>query len=194
MNPTKNQKPIYKICTTAILLALATVLSLIKIWQMPLGGAVTLLSMLPLCLISVFYGTGWAIAPCILYGGIQMFVTNPFVWGLSPIILVGCIVFDYLLAFGALSLAGLFRQKGTAGCIAGTAVACIARFISHFVSGFVLFTNLKQFELFGNVFSNHPIIYSFCYNGLYMLPETIFTIIATAIIFRSKIVQKVKPT
>ena len=49
------QKPIYKICTAAVLIALSTVLSLIKVFEMPLGGSITLLSMVPVCLISIMY-------------------------------------------------------------------------------------------------------------------------------------------
>ena len=45
-----------KLAVSAVLIALSTVLSLIKIYELPLGGAITLLSMLPVCLISVMYG------------------------------------------------------------------------------------------------------------------------------------------
>ncbi len=43
---TKN-KPVYKLTVSAVFVALATVLSFIKVIKMPLGGSVTLLSMLP---------------------------------------------------------------------------------------------------------------------------------------------------
>ncbi len=189
MSIANTQKPIYKITTTAILIALSTVLSLIKVFEMPLGGSVTLLSMLPVCLIGIIYGTTYAIAPCLLYGAIQMFLGNPFGWGLTPTMLVGCILFDYIVAFGVLCLAGLFRKHGTLGIMLGITVACIARFVSHFISGYVVFKNLEQFNLFGSVFTNRPVLYSICYNGLYMLPELIITVTAAFLIFRSTAVR-----
>ena len=38
---------------SAIMIALSTVLSLVKVWEMPLGGSITLVSMLPVMLVSV---------------------------------------------------------------------------------------------------------------------------------------------
>ncbi len=187
---TNKQKPIYKLTTTAILLSLGTVLSLIKIWEMPLGGSVTLLSMLPVCLISIMYGPVWAIAPCVLYGAIQMMLSQVFGWGLTPVMLIGCIVFDYLLAFGVLCISGIFRKKGAPGIAGGIALACVVRFASHFISGYVIFKNLEQFELFGSLFTNKPILYSVCYNGFFMLPELLMTTVAAFLIFKSNAVKR----
>lgn len=184
------KKPIYKICTAAVLVALSTVLSLVKVVDMPLGGSVTLLSMLPVCMISVMYGPAFAILPCFLYGVIQLFIGNPFGWGLSPVMLIGCIVLDYLLAYGILCTAGIFRSKGVKGAIFGIILACVLRFVSHFISGFVIFSNLAQFELFGETFVNHPILYSICYNGLYMLPETVLTAAASIPLVKSAAIKR----
>ena len=173
-----------------MLLALSAVLSTVKVFEMPLGGSITLLSMLPVCLISIMYGTAWAVAPCIIYGAIQMFLGNPFAWGLTPQILVGCIFFDYIIAFGVLCFAGVLRKKGFWGIIAGVAIACALRFVCHFFSGVVFFANLEQFKLFGRVFVNHPILYSLSYNGFYMLPELILTVIGAAALFKSKAIKE----
>ena len=50
-----------KLVTSAVMLALASVLSTIKIFQMPLGGSITLLSMLPVVLLSIKYGKKWGV-------------------------------------------------------------------------------------------------------------------------------------
>ena len=184
------QKRIYKIVITAVLLALSTELSTIKVFEMPLGGSITLLSMLPVCLISIMYGTAWAAAPCIIYGAIQMFLGNPFSWGLTPKILIGCIFFDYIIAFGVLCFAGILRKKGFWGIVAGITFACTLRFVSHLFSGVVFFVNLEQFELFGTTFVNHPFLYSLCYNGLYMLPELILTVIGATVLFKTKAIKE----
>ena len=186
-----SKSSIYKLTTSAMLIALSTVLSLVKVWQMPLGGAITLLSMVPVCLISVMYGVRYAIIPCFIYGAIQMFLDNPFGWGLTPAILIGSIFFDYLFAFGILCIAGSFRKYGTGGIIGGVALACFARFISHFISGFVLFANLDQWAAFCKTFVNHPILYSVCYNGFYMLPELIITVIGVTVLCKTGAVNYV---
>lgn len=184
------KKPVYKICTAAVLVALSTVLSLIKVVDMPLGGSITLLSMLPVCMISVMYGPLFAILPCFLYGAIQLFLGNPFGWGLSPVMLFGCIMFDYILAYGSLFIAGIFRKKGALGVILGIISACALRFVMHFISGVVIFANFEQFKLFGDTFVNRPVLYSVCYNGIYMLPETILTAAASVPFVKSAAIKR----
>ncbi|MDD6312961.1 MAG: energy-coupled thiamine transporter ThiT, partial [Firmicutes bacterium] len=56
-----------RLAVSAIMVALASVLSLIKVWQMPLGGSVTLLSMLPIVLVSVVYGIKQGLATSFVY-------------------------------------------------------------------------------------------------------------------------------
>ncbi len=175
-------KNLQKITVSAVLIGLATVLSLVKVVQMPLGGSVTVVSMLPICLISIMYGPVFAIMPCVLYGVIQMVIDGVFGWGLTPATLIGSIVFDYLLAFGILCLAGLFRKKGIKGIIGGVAVALLGRFLSSFISGCIFF---QCFDIF-----NNPYIWSLCYNGAYMLPEIITTAICAALLFKSETVKK----
>ena len=51
----KNKKIVF-IAEAAVMLALATALSFVKLYQAPLGGAVTLFSMMPIMYISFRYG------------------------------------------------------------------------------------------------------------------------------------------
>ena len=66
----------------------------------------------------------------------------------------------------------------------GTALAVALRFVCHFISGAIIFANFDEFVAFGASWVGHPWLYSFCYNGTYMLPELIFTVIAAVILFR----------
>ncbi len=182
----------YKLCVSAVLIALSTVLSMLKIVQMPLGGSVTLLSMLPVALIPLLCGFPFGIVSALVYAGIQIFVDNPFAWGLTPAILIGSIVFDYIVAFGVLSLSGLFAKKGDMGVVLGIVFAIALRFISHFISGFIFFANLEQFYVFGNAFSGQPVLYSLCYNAFYMVPEMVFTAIGTLIFVKTGGFKQVK--
>lgn len=189
-----SKKYVYKMTLSAIMVALATVLSLIKVWKMPLGGSVTLLSMLPIVMVSCMLGLKWGFGSAFVYSLIQLVLgialDGLLGWGLTPVMLIGTILFDYVIAFTVLGIAGAFKSKGTIGICLGTALALALRFVSHFISGYVIFKNLEQFELFGTVFTNRPVLYSICYNGLYMLPEIVITVICAALIFSSKPMKK----
>ncbi len=190
-----SKKPVYKLTLSAIFVALATGLSLIKVVKMPLGGSVTLLSMLPIVMISVMLGVKWGFGSAFVYSLIQMIfgiaLDGLLGWGLTPVLLVGTILLDYIIAFTVLGIAGIFAKKGYAGICAGTVLAIVLRFLSHFLSGFVIFKNLEQFELFGSLFVNRPVLYSFCYNGLYMLPELVITTAVAVILFRLPQVREI---
>ena len=179
----------------AVMIALAFALSCVKMWKMPLGGSVTLLSMLPIVMISVMLGLKWGLGSAFVYSLIQLVLgialDGLLGWGLTPVMLVGTIMLDYIVAFTVLGIAGIFAKKGYVGICGGTALAVALRFASHFLSGFVIFKNLEQFELFGSVFTNHPVLYSLAYNGMYMLPELILTTVAAVILFRLPQVNKI---
>ena len=185
-------KPVYKLALSAIFVALATGLSFIKIWEMPLGGSITLLSMLPITMISIMLGLKWGIGSAFVYSLIQLMfgISEVLSWGLTPVMLVGTMLLDYILPFTVLGVAGAFVKKGYAGICAGVVLALGLRFLSHFLSGVIIFQNLEQFELFGTLFANRPYLYSFCYNGFYMIPEIIITTIAAVLLFRMSSVKK----
>lgn len=164
---------------SAVMIALGYVLSTIPIMQMPFGGKVTLLSMLPIVLIAVKNGPAWGFATAFCYSLTQLASSGVFGWGLTPTILVGAILLDYLVAFTVLGIAGVFGKTRT-GAICGTVLACVLRFLSHFASGVILWANYEQFVVFGKEWVGKPVLYSLCYNGAYMLPELIFTVVGMA--------------
>ena len=185
---------VYKLTLAAILIALATVLSLIKVFKAPLGGSVTLLSMLPIAIISASLGLKWGIGSAFVYSLIQLALgiglDGLLGWGLTPAMLIGTIMLDYVLAFTVLGFSGIFAKKGTWGVVLGTALSILARFLCHFASGFIIFQELEQFEVFGKIFSGKPVLYSLCYNGLYMLPELVITVIFAGVLFGIKPIKK----
>lgn len=171
----------------AIMVALATVLSTIKLYEAPFGGSVTLLSMLPVSVLSIRLGLKWGITGGFLYALLQMFLDLGKVtsWGLTPAALIGCIIFDYLLAFTVIGLAGLFRKKGRIGMIIGIALAMFLRFCSHLVSGTLIF-DIWLPDGWAN-----PFVYSVAYNGAFMLPELIFTVVAVIILTKTAAFRQV---
>ena len=190
----KNKKNIYRLTESAVFIALAVVLSVIKIWQMPLGGSITLVSMLPICIISFRHGVKWGFLSSFVYSLFQLVlgitVDGVFGWGLTPAMLIGCIMFDYIIAFTVLGIAGICRKKGEVGFYVGIILAFFLRFVSHFLSGYVIFANLEQWTAFGSTFTNSPALYSICYNGFYIVPELIITIIVVVALMRFPAVKK----
>lgn len=171
------------LCEAAMMLALSVALSFAEIYKMPWGGAVTLFSMLPIMLLSVRHGLKWGLGTAFLYSWFQILEGRVFTWGLTPIMLVGSLFLDYIIAFTVLGLAGLFRRQGVKGCIAGVVLACVLRFLSHFLAGVILWANFEQFIVFGQEFVGRPGLYSFLYNGAYMLPETLLTVAGAVALF-----------
>ena len=185
-NKAKNMKQdtqttnVKRLVLTAVLIGLATALSLIRFWKMPLGGSVTLLSMLPIALISIEYGVGWGLAGSFAYSVIQMLLDLPEVlgWGLSAAALAGTIALDYILAFTMIGLSGLFRKKGIPGICVGIGIALVLRFACHLLSGTIIFAEWMP-EGWAN-----PFIYSVCYNGAFMLPELVMTMAGAVGLFK----------
>lgn len=173
-----------KLTVSAIMIALATVLSIIKVWEMPLGGSITLLSMLPICLLSIIYGVKWGLVSAFVYSVIQLGLSIASVvsWGLTPAALAGTIILDYILPFTLLGLAGIFKNKGKVGAVIGIVLVMILRFICHFISGVIIFDIWCEW--------NSVWLYSLCYNGAYMLPEMIFTSIGAFFLVSAKPIKE----
>lgn len=190
----KNKQNIIRLTETAVFIALAVALSMVKIIKLPLGGSVTLVSMLPICILSFRYGVKWGFFSSFIYSLFQLMLgitTDGLLgWGLTPVMLVGCILFDYIVAFTVLGIAGIFKKKGEAGLYTGLTVAFLLRLVSHVASGYLIFSYLDQWEIFGSTFENAPLLYSICYNGTFMLPELVITIAAVVALMRFTAVKK----
>ena len=151
----KHTKTIYTLCECAILLALAVALSFVKFFQLPFDGSITLASMLPICLISIKHGIKWGLGSAFCYSWFQILQGGVFSYGLTAEMLIASLLLDYILAFTALGLAGVFRKHGYIGQLSGMTLACVLRFLVHFVSGIVLWTNYAEFVAFGAEWVNH---------------------------------------
>lgn len=176
----KNKKVnVKKLTMSAVMIAMSAALSLVKIFEMPLGGSVTLLSMLPVCMLSIMYGCRWGLFCSFVYALSQLVlgIGEVIGWGLTPAALVGCIAFDYIIAFSVLGFAGLFRKHGVPGYVGGISIALVMRLVSHVISGVIFFASLVPDGW-------NPFIYSVSYNGLYMLPEMAFTIIGAVFLLK----------
>ena len=163
------------VCEGAVFLALAQILGYLKLFELPQGGSVTP-AMLPLVLFCVRWGTLPGIAAGALYGLLQLMLDGAYAWGWVSIL------FDYLLAFGAVGLAGLCR-KCRANLLLGAAVGCAARFLSHLISGVFYVRGATGLSIYG-VDTASPWLYSAIYNGAYMLPTLLLTALLGSLLMR----------
>lgn len=169
----------------AIMAALAAVLSYIRIFKLPWGGSITLLSMLPIVLFSIKRGLVPGFAASFVFALVQFgqgIIDGLFGWGLTPLSLIACIFLDYIGAYTVLGIAGIFRKGGMAGWLGGAALAVFARFLFHFFSGVVIWHSFG--ELWNGFSTDNTWLYSLLYNGAYMLPEMIFTLIGAFVLFK----------
>lgn len=181
-----SKKYVYKLTLSAVFIALASALSLIKIYNLPLGGSVTLLSMLPVVMLSCMLGLKWGFGAAFVYSLVQLgfgiTIDGLFGWGLTSVSLIGTILLDYLLPFTLLGIGGIFAKRGTLGIIIGTVIALIIRFVCHLLSGAIIFDIWCEWE---NVW-----LYSLCYNGSYMLPELVITTIGAGLLTSAPQIKK----
>lgn len=178
----KNEK-VLTLVEGAVMVALATVLSFVKIVHLPWGGSITLLSMLPIIVFSIKRGVANGLAASFVFALIQFIqgcADGLFGWGLTPAALVACIFIDYIFAFTVLGLAGIFRKYGMPGVIGGSVMAMGLRLVCHYISGVLIFGSFG--ELWNGFTVNEPCLYSLLYNGAYMLPEIVFTVIGAVVL------------
>ena len=162
------------LCEGAIMVALAQILSYIKIMELPNGGSLTP-AMFPILLFAVRWGLKDGLLAGFVFGLLQLIFDGAYAWGWQSMLL------DYLVAFPPLGLAGLFKGKKW-GIFAGTVLGCLGRFIVHFISGITIYRIYAPTEILGTVF-DEPNLYSLVYNGSYMLPNTILALVIAGLLY-----------
>lgn len=155
-----------KLVYSALGIALALVTSYIKLWEMPMGGSVTLLSMLFVCLIGYWFGLKYGLITGIAFGLLQ-FIIDPYMLSIPQVIL------DYPLAFGALGLSGLFCNKKF-GLQIGYIIGVVGRFVCSTLSGVIFFADYAPEGM-------NPWVYSIAYQGSYIGAELVLTLIIISI-------------
>ncbi|MBR4434930.1 MAG: energy-coupled thiamine transporter ThiT [Clostridia bacterium] len=167
---------------SALMVAVATVCSLIKI-DLPYGGGVTIVSMLPLVIISHRYGWRWGITTAFVYSIIQMILGLDNVgYATSTAMAFGVIFLDYIVAYTVIGLAGAFG-KGRNGVAIGIIITFFLRFVCHYTTGVWIWKEWMPEEFFGLTMTS-PWIYSLLYNGWYMLVELVITLVVAMLIYR----------
>lgn len=179
---------------SAVMIAIATVLSIIKIAELPYGGSITLASMLPIAIIAYRRGTGWGVASALVYSVIQQLLglkSLTYVTTWQSILAV--ILLDYIIAFTVVGLAGIFRKPVKNQAVAltlGCVLVSVLRYVCHVISGATVWAGLS-------IPTQAALSYSFIYNATYMLPECIILAISAMYIgslidFRNEKLTRIK--
>lgn len=203
-NQSKTKSKIHLLVECAMMVALATVLSLIKVYDSPYGGSITLLSMAPVILISFRHGVGTGLVTGFVYSVIQLLLgLNNVVWVPDLAGKILCVLFDYIIPFTALGLAGIFRKLKFSSdekknlviaAIVGTLVVTVFRYVCHIFSGVVVWYAL-DLEWYADdpehiVNRYSAFVFSAIYNGIFMVPEIIETTIGVPLL--APVIEKIK--
>lgn len=214
------KKNLYWLVESAVMIALAAVLELVAkmiIPEMPFGGQVTIVSMLPVVLVGWKYGIGKGIITGFVYSLVQMALgvktisslilpaSDDYLGGIGNIVLM--FIFDYIVAYTVLGLGAIFKNKITNNSISlslGAFTVLSLRYISHIISGYILygawaewFFTQDGFYSWGQTIMNTytgnalSLVYSIVYNGFYMIPEIIITTVVAVIIGKIPQITKI---
>ncbi len=144
----------------AVFVALAQIISYLKLFELPQGGSITV-AMLPIFLYCARWGFGPGMLASFVYSLLQLFLDGAYAWGWQS--MLG----DYIVAFTVLGLAGLFHGQQY-GFFVGIVVGSLARFLVHYVVGATVWAEYMPETFFG-LTMHSPWFYSMLYNGSYML-------------------------
>lgn len=175
----KEEKPVdvKALTISSLLIALSVILGNIKIFEMPQGGSITLMSILPIVLCGYLLGTKRGVLAGICVGLLNL-IFGPYI--IHPVQLF----LDYPIAYGALGLSGLISNSKN-GLTKGYLIGLAGRYICAFLSGWIFFGAYapKSFN---------AVTWSLWYNFTYLAAEGILTIIIINIPSVKKAFQSLK--
>lgn len=190
MQANKQQKML-RLVESGLMLAMATVLSFVKVLDLPYGGSITAFSALPLLLVAYRHGVWQGLLTAFAHSLIQMMLgANNFSHGFTIPAVIAIVVLDYILAFSVLGLGGIFRRKcesqGTA-LVLGALLTCALRYTLHVIAGCTVWAGLS-------IPTEAALVYSLAYNATYMIPETIVTALGAWYLSKAVDLQETMPT
>ncbi len=185
----KENTKVLRLVESALLLALAAVLSLVKVLDLPYGGSVTACSALPLLLIGYRHGAGYGLFAGTVYALIQLLLgMNNLSYFTTPLSIAAVILLDYLLAFAVLGLGGVFRRGRPQGqaLVMSALLTGLLRYTLHVIAGCTVWAGLS-------IPDGAALVYSLAYNATYMVPEILVTVLGAWYFSRAVDVQGARP-
>ena len=177
----KSQWTTRRLAYAAMCIAIAFVLSCIKLFRMPQGGSVTPAAMLPLILFCMACGPVQGLAVGCAFGLLQL-IEDPYV--IHPIQLI----LDYPAAYGAMCvacLANLLPEKAKYFRLPlGVVLGYLARLVMAVLSGVIFFA-----EYAGD---QNVLLYSLGYNAAYLFWEVLIAVVISFIPGMSRLVDVIR--
>jgi len=167
-----NHFPTKILAEVIILVALAGALALVShsVFTLPQSGSINL-GMVPIFWLALRRGPKIGIFAGAVFGLVDL-VIEPTIVNPAQFVL------DYPLAFACLGVAGFFRKPAVVGPVVGVVIGGTGRFLSHFTSGVIYFSQYAPPGM-------SPILYSVLYNGSYMVPSIIISAVVIAMLAKS---------
>ena len=176
-----------RLAEAGLVIALAKVLDMIVLYQMPMGGSVTLASMAPLFIFAIRWGWKWGVAVGAVYGIINMMLGGYVIHPLQ-------MVLDYPLAFAMCGLAGLPANQGKRNYpsyLPAMIFASFMRFLWHLLSGCIFFSTVNFEESGASLIDalsldnlSSGFLYSAGYNGSFLLPDLILCLLIIGFLWK----------
>ena len=190
MQANKQQKML-RLVESGLMLAMATVLSMVKVLDLPYGGSITAFSALPILLVAYRHGVWQGLVTAFAHALIQLMLgANTLSYATSAAAAVAIVVLDYLLAFTVLGLGGIFRRKcenqGTA-LVLGALLTGVLRYLLHVIAGCTVWAGLS-------IPTEAALVYSLAYNATYMLPEILVTALGAWYLSKAVDLREEMPT
>ena len=189
-----NRENIVRISTGGVCLALAFVLSQLKLFEMPMGGSVTPASTLPIIVYGVAFGPVWGFIIAFIFSLLQLIGG----WLVTPF----QVLLDYTIGYTALGFAGFaalsagerakipgalnrFRSTTILKTLAFTVVAYIVRWLGSVASGVIFYADYAAEAGYDNA-----MVYSMVYNGSFLLAD--LAILAVVLIVLYMVIPSTK--
>lgn len=161
----------WMLAEASMMIGLSVVLGeFVKVFEMPMGGSVTAGSMVPLFIFAYRWGGKKGMLAGAVFGILDLIIGG--IFSIHPFSLI----FDYPLAYAMLGIAGFFKRN-TAGILEGVFTGIAGRFICHVLSGVVAYASYAPE-------GQSPWVYSILYNGTFLLPEFVITVVLTLLILK----------
>ena len=179
----KNNISIMLKCT--LLIALSIVLGKIFVLKMPFGGSINL-SPIPIIVSSILFGPSWGIYTGFSYSIIKIIFGFQMPPVINPVNIIAVFLLDYIIPYTSLGLSSIFKVKGKISIYLAIISIMIVRLLSTTISGVIIWKNLLRPNL-------NILTYSFVYNSIYIIPETILILIMCPILLNFfKLITKFK--
>ena len=168
----------------AVTIVLKFITEMIPFANLPMGGSVSL-NLVPLTLTALYCGPIWGLVVSLLYSIFNFLYDGVVTWTPNTSAVFVTLLLDYFVAYGVIAIASLFRkqfyQKKVWAPFAAMSLAGVLRLISRFFSGVIVWNNLWDYEgALTPDFSPAGLIYSISYNGGYMLPTILLSLVVLA--------------